>query len=92
MGTKYFLLGLAFALVLCIIFWNNFAPMEEPLTKTILRIDTMIKISPSETIKIKRTKVKIKYVRDTLILEKPFVASFDTILLPIAFRQNIFSQ
>lgn len=80
MKTKYFFPGFVFAIILSLIIWMYYVPLHLPLTKTVYRIDTLIKISPPKTIKVERTKVKIKYVRNALILEKPFVASLDTVI------------
>lgn len=42
-------------------------------------VDTVEKILPPKMITITKVKTKIQYIRDTIICEKPFVASLDTI-------------
>lgn len=44
-------------------------------------IDTVEKILPPKTIYITKVKTKIQYIRDTIVCEKPFVATLDTIAL-----------
>lgn len=91
MRTKYFFLDFVFAIILSLIIWFYYTPLHLPLTKTVYRIDALIKISPPKTIKIERTKVKIKYVRATFILEKPFVASLDTVIGSDSLSAKYFS-
>lgn len=79
MGIKFFGLGFALALILALFFCLFICPKSVVRHKQVLRVDTLVQILPPKTIKIERTKTKIKYVRDTFILEKPFIASFDTI-------------
>jgi hypothetical protein len=72
-------------------------PKPIVITKTETKIDTVIKVLPSEPIVITKMKAKIVYVRDTIIETKPFVAQIDTIIkydtiqAKYEFPENYFS-
>lgn len=46
----------------------------------IYKIDTIVKIVPHKQIKIIQAPSKIHYIKDTIILTQPFIATLDTII------------
>lgn len=44
------------------------------------KIDTIVKIVPQKEIKIVESRPRIRYIKDTIIITKPFVAQLDTII------------
>lgn len=62
--------------------WLLFSTKEQPqqIVERIV-IDTVEKVLPPKIISITKVRTKIRYIRDTIIYEKPFVASLDTIAL-----------
>ncbi len=77
---------LAFALLLLFLLINNL-----PLKKqdyVVHKIDTIIKIIPQKEIKIVEAKPKIKFILDTIIQTKPFVATIDTVIV----RDTLYAQ
>lgn len=63
----------------------------------IIKRDTLIKYIEHKPIKINNTKAKIKYIKDTIIITKPFEANLDTIInkdtisLSYNYPDNIFN-
>lgn len=93
MQVKYFLTSILFIIILT--YFATYHYIEDNYkTKYITNIDTIYNIS-YDTIYIKQ-KAKIKYIKDTLIITKPFLASIDTninnkiIKIDYTYPDNVF--
>jgi hypothetical protein len=51
-------------------------------------IDTVFIVKPAEPIVVEKVRTKIVYTKDTLIVTKPFIASFDTIIRHDTIRMS----
>jgi hypothetical protein len=77
---------ISFIALLILFFWlnNNFrydkyiANIKQSSNDIIY--DTIYKYEQPKTIEIQQAKPKIKYIRDTIIITKPFIAQIDTIV------------
>ncbi len=69
--TIFLLIVTLFALLI----WKGQRPQRE----TRIIYDTIVKTIEAKPIVVEKVKTKVKYIRDTIICEKPFVAELDTI-------------
>lgn len=76
---KISILLLIFLIVVGVL-WLFFLPKNKS-ERSVERIvvDTVEKILPPKKILITRVRNKVQYIRDTIICERPFIASLDTI-------------
>lgn len=76
------LIGVIVILIVGLFLWL-FLPGKEMPQRVVERIviDTVEKVLPPKIISITKTRTKVQYIRDTIVCEKPFVASLDTTAL-----------
>lgn len=82
MNNIYKYLIIIIACIICFVcynyyFYNQNRKIINP--EQIIIRDTIIKTIPSKPIVINKVKTKIKYIKDTIITTKPFIAIIDTI-------------
>lgn len=92
MQVKYFIIIIILLIILSVYFGYNY---NKNITyKYINKIDTIITIKYDTVYFVK--KAKIKYIKDTIIMTKPFVANIDTninnkiIKIDYSFPENTF--
>lgn len=83
-------IALTSLLILAIIFTLYFVYKSDLSRSNTInyKIDTIVKIVPQKEIKIVEARPRIRYVRDTIIVTKPFIAQLDTIIQ----RDTIFAS
>ena len=104
MKKKYistFLIVLVLIIVILLLIsvtYNFISYTSAPIMKEIIKYDTIYKTVENEAIVIEKVKSRIEYIRDTLIITKPFIAiidtviKYDTIRLFYQYPENLFSM
>jgi hypothetical protein len=71
---------IAIAIIGCLT-WLLLSRREQQRFVERIVVDTVEKVLPPKTIYITKVRTKVQYIRDTIVCEKPFVASLDTVAL-----------